>query len=110
MTDSERAQAKKILGDPNALLTTDAREKPKILKLIMKLNYGVRDKLRRDGVAIQKTPNDLRIEQMLSRRKLENNAKNRRFVIDALIQGEIDAQKAGKAPGSLWNMNEPLPV
>ena len=110
MTDSERAQAKRILGDPNALLTTDAREKPKILKLIMKLNYGVRDKLRRDGVAITKTPNDLRIEQMLSRRKLENNAKNRRFVIDALIQGEIDAQKAGKAPGSLWNMNEPLPV
>tara|TARA_Y100001938_G_scaffold12697_1_gene15853 strand:- start:1756 stop:4698 length:2943 start_codon:yes stop_codon:yes gene_type:complete len=110
MTDQERAQAKKILGDPNALLTTDAREKPKILKLIMKLNYGVRDKLRRDGVAIQKTPNDLRIEQMLSRRNLENNAKNRRFVIDALIQGEIDAQKAGKAPGSLWNMNEPLPV
>jgi len=76
----------------------------------MKLNYGVRDKLRRDGVAITKTPNDLRIEQMLSRRKLENNAKNRRFVIDALIQGELDAQKAGKAPGSLWNMNEPLPV
>ncbi len=110
MTDSERAQAKKILGDPNALLTTDSREKPKILKLIMKLNYGVRDKLRRDGVAIPKTPNDLRIQQMLSRRKLQDNAKNRRFVIDALIQGEIDAQKAGKAPGSLWNMNEPLPV
>ena len=30
MTDNERAQAKKILGDPNAFWTTDAREKAKI--------------------------------------------------------------------------------
>jgi hypothetical protein len=110
MTDSERAQAKRILGDPNALLTTDAREKPKILKLIMKLNYGVRDKLRRDGVAFQKTPNDLRIDQILERRGLQDNAKNRRQVIDGLIQAEIQAQKAGKRPGTIWNMNEPLPV
>ena len=110
MTDQERAQAKKILGDPNALLTTDSREKPKILKLIMKLNYGVRDKLRRDGVAIQKTPNDLRIQQILSRRRLQDNAKNRRSVIDGLIKAEIDAQKAGAKPGTIWNMNEPLPI
>ena len=110
MTDQERAQAKKILGDPNALLTTDSREKPKILKLIMKLNYGVRDKLRRDGISIQKTPNDLRIQQILSRRRLQDNAKNRRSVIDGLIKGELDAQKAGAKPGTIWNMNEPLPI
>ncbi len=110
MTDNERAQAKKILGDPNALFATDSREKAKVLKIIMKLNYGVRDKLRRDGVAVPKTRNDQVIEQIVRSRKLSDNPKNRRDVINGLIQGEIDAMKRGAKPGSIWNMNETLPI
>ena len=110
MTDQERAQAKKILGDPNAFFTTDVREKAKIRSLIMKLNYGVRNKLRADGVPLPASPNDLRIKQMLGRRGLSDNAANRVKVIDGLIQSETDSIENGNPSGQFWDINEPLPL
>ena len=110
MTDQERAQAKKILGDPNAFFTTDVREKAKIRSLIMKLNYGVRNKLRADGVPLPDSPNDLRLKQMLQRRNLSDNAANRVKVIDGLIKSETDSIENGNAPGQFWDINEPLPL
>jgi hypothetical protein len=110
MTDQERAQAKKILGDPNAFFTTDVREKAKIRSLIMKLNYGVRNKLRADGVPLPASPNDLRIKQMLGRRRLSDNAANRVKVIDGLIQSETDSIENGNPSGQFWDINEPLPL
>ena len=110
MTDNERAQAKKILGDPNAFFTTDAREKAKIRSLIMKLNYGVRNKLRQDGLALSPSANDQKIFQMLERRKLKDNAANRVKVIDGLIKAEIRSVESGSKPGAFWDINEPLPI
>ena len=110
MTDQERAQAKKILGDPNAFFTTDNRERAKIRSLIMKLNYGVRNKLRADGVPLPDSPNDLRLKQMLQRRNLSDNAANRVKVIDGLIKSETESIENGNAPGQFWDINEPLPL
>ena len=110
MTDQERENAKKILGDPNAFFTTDVREKAKIRSLIMKLNYGVRNKLRQDGVALPLSPNDQRIKQILERRKLSDNAANRVKAIDGLIRSETESIENGNRPGQYWDINEPLPI
>ena len=110
MTDQERENAKKILGDPNAFWTTDVREKAKVRSLIMKLNYGVRNKLRQDGLALPLSPNDQRIKQILERRRLSDNAANRVKVIDGLIKSETDSIENGNRPGQFWDINEPLPI
>jgi hypothetical protein len=110
MTDQERENAKKILGDPNAFWTTDVREKAKVRSLIMKLNYGVRNKLRQDGLALPLSPNDQRIKQILERRRLSDNAANRVKVIDGLIRSETDSIENGNRPGQFWDINEPLPI
>lgn len=110
MTDQERAQAKIILGDPTKLLTTDVREKNKIRNLMMKINYGVRQKLRADGLSFKLSPNESRVEQLLGLKKLSNVPFNRRRIIDGLVKAELKAVEAGAKPGTLWDMNEPLPV
>jgi len=110
MTDQERAQAKIILGDPTKLLTTDVREKNKIRNLMMKINYGVRQKLRADGLSFKLSPNESRVEQLLELKKLSNVPFNRRKIIDGLIKAELRAVEAGAKPGTLWDMNEPLPI
>jgi len=76
----------------------------------MKLNYGVRNKLRADGVPLPASPNDLRIKQMLGRRGLSDNAANRVKVIDGLIQSETDSIENGNPSGQFWDINEPLPL
>ena len=110
MTDNEREQAKKILGDPNKLLTTDAREKAKIRNLLMKVNYGVRQKLRADGLALPPSPNEQRVSQLLERKKLSDNAANRVKVVNGLIEAESQSIKRGSKPGTFWDINEPLPI
>ena len=110
MTDQEREQAKKILGDPNRLFTTDEREIAKIRNLMMKVNYGVRQKLRSDGVALPVSPNERRIAQMLKRRNLSNVPVNRRKVVDQLIFQEKEHVEKGGTPGKWWDPSEPLAV
>ena len=111
MTDNEREQAKKILGDPNAFWTTDAKEKAKIRTLIMKLNYGMRQKLRRDGLTmLPLSPNERRVEQLLKKNKLNDNPNNRVKIVNSLIEAEKEAVTQGQPAGKLWDMNEPLPI
>jgi hypothetical protein len=110
MTDQEREQAKKILGDPNRLFTTDQREIAKIRNLMMKVNYGVRQKLRSDGVALPVSANERKIAQMLKRRNLSNVPVNRRKVVDQLIFQEKEHVEKGGRPGKFWDPNEPLAV
>ena len=111
MTDNEREQAKKILGDPNAFFTTDEREKAKIRSLIMKLNYGMRQKLRRDGLTmLPLSPNENRVTQLLKRNNLGDNPKNRVKIVDSLIEAEKEAVLGGGKAGQFWDMNEPLPI
>ena len=111
MTDNEREQAKKILGDPNAFWTTDEREKSKIRSLIMKLNYGMRQKLRRDGLTmLPLSPNERRVKQLLKRNNLGDNPKNRVKIVDSLIEAEKESVSNGQKPGQFWDMNEPLPI
>ena len=110
MTDNERENAKRILGDPNKLLTTDAREKAKIRNLLMKVNYGVRQKLRADGLSLPPSPNEQRVSQLLERKKLSDNAANRVKVVNGLIEAENQSVKRGSKPGSFWDINEPLPI
>ena len=111
MTDNEREQAKKILGDPNAFWTTDAKEKAKIRALIMKLNYGMRQKLRRDGLTmLPLSPNERRVSQLLKKNNLGDNPNNRVKIVNSLIEAEKEAVSQGKPAGKLWDMNEPLPI
>ena len=111
MTDNEREQAKKILGDPNAFFTTDEREKAKIRSLIMKLNYGMRQKLRRDGLTmLPLSPNEKRVQQLLKKNNLGDNPKNRVKIVDSLIEAEKEAVLGGGKSGQFWDMNEPLPI
>ena len=110
MTDQERENAKKILGDPNRFFTTDAREKAKIRNLLMKINYGVRQKLRADGLSLPPSPNEQKVAQLLERKKLSDNAANRVKVLDGLIQAETQSVKKGNKPGAFWDINEPLPI
>ena len=111
MTDNEREQAKKILGDPNAFWTTDEREKAKIRSLIMKLNYGMRQKLRRDGLTmLPLSPNEKRVQQLLKKNNLGDNPQNRVKIVDSLIEAEKESVLGGGKPGQFWDMNEPLPL
>ena len=110
MTDQERENAKKILGDPNRFFTTDAREKAKIRNLLMKINYGVRQKLRADGLSLPPSPNEQKVAQLLERKKLSDNSANRVKVVDGLIEAEVQSVKKGNKPGAFWDLNEPLPI
>ena len=111
MTDNERERAKKILGDANAFWTTDAKEKAKIRALIMKLNYGMRQKLRRDGLTmLPLSPNERRVSQLLKKNNLGDNPNNRVKIVNSLIESEKEAVSQGRPAGKLWDMNEPLPI
>ena len=110
MTDNEREQAKKILGNPNAFFSTDAVEKEKIRNLLLKINYGIRQKLRRDGLAIPESQNDRMVKAWLKRERKPLTDRNKALAVNALITAEKKHVENGGRPGKHWNIDEPLPI
>ena len=110
MTDNEREQAKKILGNPNAFFSTDAVEKEKIRNLLLKINYGIRQKLRRDGLAIPESQNDRMVKAWLKRERKSLTDRNKALAVNALIAAEKKHVENGGRPGKHWNIDEPLPI
>ena len=110
MTDNEREQAKKILGNPNAFFSTDTVEKEKIKNLLLKINYGIRQKLRRDGLAIPESQNDRMVKAWLRRERKPLTDSNKALAVNALIKAEKKHVENGGRPGKHWMMDEPLPI
>jgi hypothetical protein len=110
MTDNEREQAKKILGNPNAFFSTDTVEKEKIRNLLLKINYGIRQKLRRDGLAIPESQNDRMVKAWLRRERKPLTDSNKALAVNALIKAEKKHVENGGRPGKHWMMDEPLPI
>ena len=110
MTDNEREQAKKILGNPNEFFSTDSVEKEKIRNLLLKINYGIRQKLRRDGLAIPESQNDRKVKAWLKREGKSLSDRNKAFAVNALITAEKKHVRLGGKPGKHWVMDEPLPI
>jgi chemotaxis protein histidine kinase CheA len=69
MTDFESKMADKIIGDPTAVLTFDARERARLNALMSKVKQGTRDKIRQSGVALPKTRNEKMLDQFTSKNK-----------------------------------------
>jgi hypothetical protein len=110
MTDQEREQAKKILGNPNAFFSRDSVEKEKIRNLLLKINYGIRQKLRRDGLAIPESRNDRMVKAFLKSAGKPLTDSNRARAVNALIAAEKKHVRLGGKPGKHWIMDEPLPI
>jgi len=110
MTDQEREQAKKILGNPNAFFSRDSVEKEKIRNLLLKINYGIRQKLRRDGLAIPESRNDRMVKAWLKRERKPLTDRNKAIAVNALITAEKKHVRLGGKPGKHWIMDEPLPI
>ena len=110
MTDNEREQAKKILGNPNEFFSTDSVEKEKIRNLLLKINYGIRQKLRRDGLAIPESQNDRKVKAWLKREGKSLTDRNKALAVNALITAEKKHVRVGGKPGKHWKMDEPLPI
>jgi predicted RNA-binding protein len=110
MTDQEREQAKKILGNPNAFWSRDSVEKEKIRNLLLKINYGIRQKLRRDGLPIPESRNDRMVKAWLKRAGRPITDSNKARAVNALIAAEKKNVRLGGKPGKHWVMDEPLPI
>jgi len=110
MTDQEREQAKKILGNPNKFFSRDSVEKEKIRNLLLKINYGIRQKLRRDGLAIPESQNDRMVKAWLRRERKPLTDSNKALAVNALIKAEKKHVENGGRPGKHWMMDEPLPI
>ena len=118
MTDTEREQAKKIIGDPGALFEFDDAKLAALQNIRWKLRYAERERLRRNGVQIGLSPNDLKVENRLKSMGFPPFAKaspqQKREAMDFLIKMEKKAMKnaaAGKPvpgyyKGKFWNKDE----
>jgi hypothetical protein len=118
MTDTEREQAKKIIGDPGALLELTAPKVAALQNIRWKLKYAERERLRRNGVQVPMSRNDLKVENRLKAMGMppfaKASARQKREAMDFLIKREkkamSDAAK-GKAPmgwykGKFWDKDE----
>ena len=118
MTDTEREQAKKIIGDPGALFELTAPKVAALQNIRWKLKYAERERLRRNGVQVPMSRNDLKVENRLKAMGMPPFAKasprQKREAMDFLIKREkkamSDAAK-GKAPmgwykGKFWDKDE----
>tara|TARA_Y100000593_G_scaffold70249_1_gene128916 strand:- start:429 stop:3911 length:3483 start_codon:yes stop_codon:yes gene_type:complete len=118
MTDTEREQAKKIIGDPGALFEMDAPKLAALQNIRWKLRYAERERLRRNGVQIGMTPNDLKVEHRLKRMGHPSFMKagpgQKREAMDYLIKREKEAMAAAAAgnppkgwyKGKFWDKDE----
>ena len=118
MTDTEREQAKKIIGDPGALFEMDKTKIAALQNIRWKLKYAERERLRRAGVQVPMSPNDLKVENRLKNLGYppfaKASPKQKRIAMDILINAEKAAMrkaKAGKAEpgyykGKFWDKDE----
>ena len=118
MTDTEREQAKKIIGDPGALFEMDKTKIAALQNIRWKLKYAERERLRRAGVQVPMSPNDLKIENRLKNLGYppfaKASPKQRRIAMDILINAEKAAMRKAKAgrpqpgyyKGKFWNKDE----
>ena len=118
MTDTEREQAKKIIGDPGALFGMDKTKIAALQNIRWKLKYAERERLRRNGVQVPMSRNDLKVDNRLKNLGYPPFAKaspqQRRIAMDILINAEKAAMrkaKAGKPPkgyykGKFWDKDE----
>jgi murein DD-endopeptidase MepM/ murein hydrolase activator NlpD len=106
MTDTERALAEEIIGDPTKLFTTDATQIEMLNTLQAKINYGIRQQLIRAGIAVPPDQNELQIQKMLaSKGWTDDRGENRAKVVNALIKLE---QK--HKTGTFWKHDSQVPL
>ena len=105
MTDTERAIAEQVIGDPTKFWTTDKAELKMLETLQQKINYGIRQQLIRAGIHLPPSQNEATISQYLRSKGWSNTDNNRAKTITALIKLE---QKHGT--GTYWRSEEDLPL
>ena len=105
MTDTERALAEKIIGDPTKFFTMDSSQIEMLQTLQRKINYGIRQQLIRGGINVPESQNDLVIKQYLRSQGWKPTDENRAKTINALIKLE-NKHKTGR----YWVENENLPL
>ena len=117
MTDTEREQAKKIIGDPASLLELDKVKIAALDNIAWKLRYAERQELRRNGINLPESRNEINIRNRLANRGIKKPSSNQiREAMDQLIELErkalIKFEKTGNRPGDwypgkYWNKDEP---
>ena len=106
MTDTERALANEIIGDPSKLFTRDKTQLEMLDTLQAKINYGMRQQLKRAGIKVPPDQNELRIKEMLAQRGwTDDGGENRAKVVNALIKLE---QK--HKTGNYWKFDSQIPI
>ena len=106
MTDTERALADQIIGDPSKLFTRDKTQLEMLDTLQAKINYGMRQQLKRAGIKVPPDQNELRIKEMLAQKGwADDGGENRAKVVNALIKLE---QK--HKTGNYWKFDSQMPL
>jgi ribosomal protein S15P/S13E len=105
MTDTERALAEKIIGDPTKFFTFDSSQIEMLQTLKRKINYGIRQQLIRGGINIPPSQNDLAVKQYLASKGWRPTEENKAKTINALIKLEDKHQT-----GRYWVENETIPL
>lgn len=106
MTDTERALADEIIGDPSKLFTRDKTQLEMLDTLQAKINYGMRQQLKRAGIKVPPDQNEIKIKEMLAQKGwVDDGGENRAKVVNALIKLE---QK--HRTGKYWKFDSQIPI
>jgi hypothetical protein len=89
MTEAERQIIKNTLGNPNKILTLDDTEKKMIFNMQQKIYQGTRDRLRKSGVELPPSANEITLKNIEAEAKKRGEKFNRAEVISKMIEKNV---------------------
>ena len=89
MTEAERQIIKNTLGNPNKILTLDDTEKKMIFNMQQKIYQGTRDRLRKSGVELPPSANEITLKNIEAEAKKRGEKFNRAEVISKMMEKNV---------------------
>ena len=89
MTEAERQIIRNTLGNPNKILTLEDTEKKMIFNMQQKIYQGTRDRLRKSGVELPPSANEITLKNIEAEAKKRGEKFNRAEVISKMIEKNI---------------------
>ena len=89
MTEAERQIIRNTLGNPNKILTLEDTEKKMIFNMQQKIYQGTRDRLRKSGVELPPSANEITLKNIEAEAKKRGEKFNRAEVISKMIEKNV---------------------
>jgi hypothetical protein len=89
MTEAERQIIKNTLGNPNKILTLDDTEKKMIFNMQQKIYQGTRDRLRKSGVELPPSANEITLKNIEAEARKRGEKFNRAEVISKMMEKNV---------------------